>query len=391
MTPVILGSPVQVTINPVKFQQQNLLRAIIAIVPSGASFQYPLKILGADQEVFDLKFFPEIHGLSISGAVKNAANGKSMAGTLVNFSIIGEGRDFMAIQTDTSGRYVFSLPAYTGYRDVFICAENKPGYVPKILIDNDYCTRPFVLPSPVFKLNKNEQQLAYKMAVNTQISEAYVVNNQFVEKETEETSIPFYGTPSSIITFGSFVELPTIEEYFNELPTQVKIRKNEGQKYFKVIGPQAEMLIYKPLVLVDWVAVDDPSKILELSPKSISSIEVVNEPYIKGNITYGGIVSIISNEGDFAGIDLPESGVFINYSFLAAKPNKIENQLPLPNFPDARNTVYWDPNFILESNKTSQFRFIAPDTPGQYQVIIRAINNNGETIEEISLFEVVDE
>ena len=75
------------------------------------------------------------------------------------------------------------------------------------------------------------------------------------------------------------------------------------------------MAIYDPLVMIDWVAVSDNESILGTPTQSISRIELVNAPYIKGDMIYGGIISIISKKGDFAGIDLPRNGIFINYKF----------------------------------------------------------------------------
>ena len=36
----------------------------------------------------------------------------------------------------------------------------------------------------------------------------------------------------------NYVQLPTLEEYFNELPTLAKVRKRQGEKYFKILGAQ---------------------------------------------------------------------------------------------------------------------------------------------------------
>lgn len=172
-------------------------------------------------------------------------------------------------------------------------------------------------------------------------------------------------------------------------PTLVKVRKKQGKKYFKVTGTQPEMSFYDPLILVDLVAVDDPAKMLTVSPRNISRIEVINEPYIKGNITYGGIVSIISRQRDFAGIDLPESGVFIHFSFLADKSKPNENIPVSQNMPDTRNTLYWKPNQVFNKEKHTRFSFSTPDTPGRYQIIILGVSRNGYLFKQKTGFKVV--
>ncbi len=326
--------------------------------------------------------------MSISGELKDISGRRVVPDTRVSLSIIGEGRDFMAIQTDSSGHFIFSLPAYTGYRDIYLCAESTPDFLTKILVDNDFCTAPFQLPSPVFKLTDRERTLAYQLAVNSRLLEVFDADTLSYKSKTPAVSSAFYGTPSDILFIDKYVELPTLEENFNELPNQVKVRKKQGEKYLKVIGQQPEMLFYDPLILVDWVAVDDPAKVLAVSPKNINRIEVINEPYIKGNITYGGIVSIISEQGDFAGIDLPESGIFIQFDFLSDKINTIKNNPGSQRIPDARNTLYWEPIIELNEGKKTHFSFSTPDTPGRYQIILKGISNAGNIFTQTEVFVV---
>ena len=148
------------------------------------------------------------------------------------------------------------------------------------------------------------------------------------------------------------------------------------------------MQLYDPLVLVDFVAVDDPDKILAVNPLSISRIEMVNVPYIKGDITYGGIISVISRKGDFAGIDLPASGVFINYSFFHEDDKWIYLNSASPNIPDTRNTLFWTPELKFESYNNAKVSFQTSDMSGKYIVLIRGVNSAGEIFSKSVFFEV---
>ncbi len=369
--------------------KNNFGQLSVSVIPNQSMFVYPMDLSTTNQSINNLKYYPETRGLSISGTLKDAANGNALSDTRISLSIIGEGRDFMAILTDSSGHFIFSLPDYHGDRDIFLCAENIPGIRSEILVDNDFCALPVQLPSPVFKLTEKERELATQMAANTMVSALFDMNMTLPLSVDSTDNTAFYGTPTGIIIFDDFVVLPSLEEYFNELPTQVKVRRKDGKPYFKVIGKQAEMLVYDPLIMVDWVVVDDPESVLKTSPKEIAYIEVINEPYLKGNITYGGIVNIITKYDDFASINLPESGIFIRFNFLDNNTNRIQNAPVLQNMPDARNTLYWDPNLKLDKNTQTRFSFSTPDTPGTYEVIVRGINHNGEILLQKAFLEVL--
>jgi hypothetical protein len=163
----------------------------------------------------------------------------------------------------------------------------------------------------------------------------------------------------------------------------VKLRKVQGKKQFRFYTAQTDMSIYEPLMLVDWVAVNDIDKILAMSPLDIQRVELVNSPYVKGSVTYGGIVSFVSRKNDFAGIDLPTSGTFVNYMFLDAAADTLPDIQPRDHKPDSRNTVYWNPDVRINNDGTSAISFQAPDTPGNYLILLRAMNASGTVVSAI--------
>jgi len=228
-----------------------------------------------------------------------------------------------------------------------------------------------------YKLNLSEDELitARKLATSFQIQK------QYYQKEAQYDSVKkyhkyFYSEPSEILYLDKYIQLLTLEECFDELPSMVKIRKRKGQKYFKITGNQSEMDIYDPLVLVDRIAVKDIDNLLKISPAGIDRIEVINVPYIKGDMIYGGIISIISKKGDFARIDLPVNGMFINYEFLTRNNDCSYNESNLLNIPDVRNTLFWEPDYLANSDESGHVEFMTSDSPGKYEIIVRAIDNN---------------
>jgi len=332
-------------------------------------------------------YFSENQGVSLSGRAMIKGSRQPLQGIKINLSIIGD-RDIMAVRTDSSGRFFFALPDHEGSRDIFLCAENQPGISSEIYIDNDFCTRPVKLPSPVFSLSREEKETAYKLAVNSRLTDLFDVGEVVTDTVDTQVHQPFYGKPIDILSLDYYISLPTMEDFFRELPVMVQVRKSHGQRYFRYLYPQAEMLIYDPLVLIDWVAVDDIERLLAVSPLKIDRIEFVNTPYVKGNITYGGIISFISKENDFAGIDLPASGTFINYSFLESCTGKVPDDQIHGNHPDSRNTVYWNPDVKLKDSGKSEISVYAPGTPGKYLAVLRGMNSNGEMIFQSLEFEV---
>ncbi|MBE0648773.1 MAG: hypothetical protein IH596_13465 [Bacteroidales bacterium] len=326
-------------------------------------------------------YYPETRGISLSGKLIAKESGDPLPNAIVSLSIIGD-KDILAVRTDTAGKFFFALPDYRGNKDIFLCSEDLPEVTPELFIDNDFCSRPVHLPSPPFELTKDEKNAAFKLAVNSLVTAAFDVNPMVVDslEPEEEAGASFYGKPTEVLVMERYIDLPTLEEYFTELTVNVKIRKEQSRKRFRFLTDLAAMQTYDPLLLVDWVAVDNMEKILSMSPLDIDRIELVNAPYIKGDITYGGIISFVSKKNDFAGIDLPTSGTFVNYQFLE-EPGQTDSANPLPvHIPDSRNTVYWNPAIQPGDDGTATIAFTAPDTPGKYIILLRQMNPDGKVI-----------
>lgn len=354
-------------------------RLCLSVFPEPAYCELPVVVQHQPGKADSAIYLPETRGVSLSGHLVVKKTGQPVPGAKINLSVIGD-KDIMVARTDSGGRFFFPLPDYTGSRDIFLCADDFQNLIPEILIDNDFCSKPVDLPSPVFTLSEEEIRSAYKLAVNFRVTGNFRVEPEKSDSTAEDLKVSFYGAPSEILVMQKYIDLPTLEEYFSELPVMVKLRKVQGKKQFRFYTAQTDMSIYEPLMLVDWVAVNDIDKILAMSPQDIERVELVNSPYVKGSVTYGGIVSFVSRKNDFAGIDLPTSGTFVNYMFLDDAADTIPAIQPRDRKPDSRNTAYWNPDVRINNDGTSAISFQAPDTPGKYLILLRAMNASGTVV-----------
>lgn len=355
----------------------SLSLSCISVAPAPA-FSMQNVILPVVQVTEDAIFWPEPHGVALTGQLQDKATGHPLPNALVNLSVMGE-KDMMASLTDSSGRFYFDITGTRGSGDVFLSSEKIPGTEPSILVDNDFCTRAVSLPSPPLNLGPDMQEMVEDMVMNCRIDEIFYAPGA-QKAEPDATTTSFYGSPKEVIRLDKYIELPTLEEYFNELPSQVKVRKTGGKKHFRFSSTQSEMVIYDPLVLIDWVAVEDIDRILAMPPREIERIELINAPYVKGQMIYGGVINFISRKNDFAGIDLPESGIFIHYDFLSPSFIMMEAQTPPDHMPIIRNTLFWDPDLPITPTGKADFSFIAPDNPGEYLILFRGTDRKGNEI-----------
>ncbi|MFN8206451.1 MAG: hypothetical protein U0T82_03470 [Bacteroidales bacterium] len=371
----------QLRISSVNIPVREKVSLCLAVVPieSGTGNQINSKpVIENFQPVAG--FLPETRGLSLSGLVKDQSSGLPIPSDRVHLSIMGKVKDYLSVMTDSAGRFYFPLPPLEGKRDVFIFAEDKDGRQAVIQVDNDFCSERIQLPSSPFGLTEQEEGKALELARNLQIIRNYKLADSPTEVNLPGDTLSFYGSPSTIINLDKYIQLPSLEEYINEFLPEVRIRKQDGKKHFMIFGAHSELSIYPPLVLIDWISVPEASKILAIAPERISRIEIVNTPYIKGDMIYGGIVSIVSRKRDFAGIDLTSSGLFIRFMFLETALPPATVPETTPNIPVVKNTLYWEPSLVLNPGKTLGRKIMMGDTPGKYRIICRGITSGGKEV-----------
>jgi hypothetical protein len=371
-----------------KIHLDSLRSACISVVSSHSGRPEIIFTSGMEKQTRKNDYMPEYYGVTLTGLLLDKNSNLPLPSTKLELSILGDSSDLISVYTDPAGRFYFPLPDLTREKTVFIGTEENDTIAASIMIDNDFSPLSIDLPYQSFNLSDDEKSTALNLARNLQISQHYSGRSDSLENKTANLDDhPFYGTPTEILNIDDYINLPTLEDYFNELPYLVKVRKLQGKKYLKILGSVSGIQIYKPLVLMDMISVYDIDAILSVSSKQISHVDIINETYVKGNITYGGIVSIFSKNNDFAGIDLPRAGIFIKYDFLSGSVPDESNPGD-SHVPDVRNTLFWDGNLRFNNDTPEEIFFLAGQSRGQYDIVLQGILKNGERFTQIATFSV---
>ncbi len=330
------------------------------------------------------EFIPEVRELSLSGKVKNLVTGEFEAFAHVFLTLLDKERNFYPGITDSAGNFYFSLPAYTGSHDLFLSVRNTEGDSLSVLIDNDFATGHEPLPSPALELDSAEYELALQIIRNQQLKEQYYPDTS-VHFQEGHNNVLFYGEPSRRIEITEYIDLPSLEEYFLELLPMVRIIRSDGTLAFRINGPQAEMNIYDPAVMIDGVVMHINEAVMAIDPQRIRQIDIINQPYLRGDIIFGGIISILSKDNDFAGVDLPGNGLFLTYRFYEPETGAPQAFIPHEkNLPDPRNTLYWNPGLTINQGEEKQLNFLTSDTPGRYIISVTGVKRDGEIVRNTS-------
>lgn len=343
-------------------------------------------------------YLPESRGLSLSGRLVPGDSAGSVANDNVNLAILGQEPDFRVVPSGPGGRFYFVLDSMAGRNDMYIASNHEKKDL-EIRIDNDFANPVVRFPEIPFILSESEKKLAEKTVFNMQISSHFSSPDSIIfetEKKGENPQIiSFYGLPSGSVLIDDYIDLPTLKEVLIELVPGVFPREQNKQPYLSFNGNKLTFTLinhYSPLLLVDQVPVLDLAGLLLMSPKKIQRVDVLNEIYIIGDATYGGILNVITRKGDMAGIDLPENSFFFEFtSFMPLDeldfPRYGDQEFDSEN-PDYRNCLYWSPEVEIDPGKEVALDFFSSDDSGEYMVLIRGVDKDGTLLQGKCYFQV---
>lgn len=277
-------------------------------------------------------------------------------------------KDFMSVYSDSLGHFYFSLPHEYESHELMIGAAYKNGGSIELFIDNDYDITEHQNKVLKFGLSDEEQELSLLLAKQYQINKWYFDSLHQEEKKLQ--SIPFYQQVFKTIDFDFYVPLDSLSQYFTDLPSYVQVKKRKGKRYLQVIGEESGLMVYEPLIMVDWIPVDEADRILAMNPANIKKIDVINRLYYHGNRTFGGIIHIHTRDGNMADLKFPESNIYLNYQFPVAEI-KTNPKLKFPG------TYYYK---VIQKDEEESLNIAAPDISGNYVLLIQIIEKSGNKV-----------
>lgn len=370
------------------------LNCCISVVPEGAVGMEQGQLLMNERITapgdFQVEFLPEPRGASISGSV--VQSGEPQEFVKVHFTMLGARQDYYVTFTDEFGRFALSMPDHSGTQELFVSPGAGAGSNTEVRIDQDFHMNSLPLPFRKFELIPREKEVARQMAVRKQIAISFAGTRQVAEMKSEiprDSLLPFYGSSVYQVELEDWVDLPTLEEVFINLVPHVNVIRRKGRKFLKVEGENNAMEVYDPLLIIDHIPVFDQHGVMSVSPEKIKRIDVINEVYVKGDVSYGGIISLQSHKDDMAGIDLPEGSYFFDFQSLqSTAPLQSPSYGPGDRVPDTRNTVLWLDNVLLKRDSLTEIPMNAPLNPGNYSILVRAIARPGEVLSATARFSV---
>lgn len=334
-----------------------------------------------------INFLPETKGAYISGKVVNVTTNRPIAVSVI-ITVLDSLRTTKVVNTDEGGQFITMINNLNDANEILFQLRGKLDTY-KIIIDNDFETHFPKTDSLIPKFATSTKESLKQMMLNYQATEHYKTVRG-VEEQSFKPKELFYGEHDSCYYLQKYIDLPTMEEVLNNIIINVLVKKRKNKYELIIYDENKRVLNFPALILVDGIPIYDIDKLMKIPPSKIEKIALINSDYQIGDSFFGGIISLFSNEGDFAGIKLPKSSYLAEYE-LAGKPSNKEcpkTYLNPRNLPDLRNTLYWNPQLEVGKDGEANFSFYTSDEKGTFIIKVIGVTPEGDFINGFSLIEV---
>lgn len=336
----------------------------------------------------EIKYLPENENHYITGRLLNKGSLAPVPGEYVFMASPGKKAQFMYNRTDKNGDFSFPLPLDNSTRDIIILSERSDsGHTVNIASSFSELYSPAGADSLI--VITDIPAYLEKMSVNYQLNRIFDLSSSVPISEAEKL-LPvqqnFYGKPDTRLLLDNYIKLPVMEEVFFELLPGVLLRRSSTGYDVEVIDPVGKSRYNMPPGLfIDGIKINNASVLADLDPELVEEIDVVSDKYIVGDYLFFGIVNVITRDGNFNNIDLPEGAVRLNYritdpSFSYVTPDHSPEVTKSGRIPDLRNTLYWNPSIIPGIDGKIRIEFWTPDYRTDYKVNIQGIARNGTPV-----------
>jgi len=336
-------------------------------------------------------YFPDITPDILQGHVREKSGGKPVAGVRVGLTYTGSNR-FDVAETDSVGRFLFQTHAGTLGHEYVLTFTAEPDTTWEILVCPVFDEQPWQPDTLPFGITFAVKEYLQRLITGFQLSRIY--GESAAEKSStlpEPVRKPvFFNPPDRTVRTADYIELANVREVVYEVVPDVNIRRTGDEVTLSVYNRSGFASAYPALIMLDGIPITRHREMLELPPDRISEIEVKNQVYIHGRAIFSAVVNFVSQNRDFAGLDLPSASVTgaLNLPLMSEnKPSVDPSSVPV-HIPILDPVLYLGQCQGLSNRKVE---FTTNDRPGTYRIEVSGIDDKGRPVYGSARFEVKSE
>ncbi|MFZ5972889.1 MAG: hypothetical protein ACOYXA_14985 [Bacteroidota bacterium] len=333
------------------------------------------------KQPFNPKFLPELRGPLVTTRVVKA-DGTPAAGVPAYLASPSKLIELYTALTDKNGIAHFEVKDFRGPRKIVAQVNRVRDSTLLVNVVSPFSNQLAKRNIPELQLRPAREPDLTARSVAMQVQNIYYPP-QYAKPTPPADSLAFYGHADEVYLLDDYTRFPVMEEVMREYVPGVWVRKRKDGFHFMVHDDLNKTVFDDtPLMLVDGVPVFKEDEIIAFDPLKVKKLEVVNRKYYLGDLSFPGIVSYSTFTGDLNGFPLHPKALATEYDGLQWQrefytPRYLTEQDRLNRLPDQRTLLFWNPDMRINADGTGKLEFFTSDVPGEYEVQVQGLDNQG--------------
>mgnify|MGYP007023412941 CR=1 FL=1 len=345
------------------------------------------------RQTMPCRYLPEEAGYLLSGTVSNPVTGTPLSSKLVTLTVPDSIPYLDYSFTDSSGRFCFVLSPLLDNRS--LCLQVLDGDTIRENVQWQTDSKVLQMASGralTFFWNQDQMKAWDEIRSVGLINLVYGPDTMpDLEKRTSFFKKPFYFTADRKVVPADYSPLENFREVADNLLLSVRYRKKDGSYFIRILEPGRQSF-WPPdrRILLNGVFYDDLASIAGKGSKQIRYIEIINRRLLFGDLTFNGLLSLVTNDGEISPSYLARHAYRMENKVYFSESTTGEMYVPDYPLPDFRLGLYWNPDLRLHSGDSVQYVVHASDVPGTYRLEICGFTSLGRKVEEFREIVVLD-
>ncbi|MBN9284036.1 MULTISPECIES: hypothetical protein [Flavobacterium] len=329
-------------------------------------------------------YIPEYRGEVLTGKIVSKSKTTDVYDKSVALSVPGKSFGFKIVNTDKSGKFIFTLDEHPNTSGVIIqvVADNREDYAIEMENWKGFDLSQLNFP-PNFSLNANYKKAIENRSTANQIENAYYTRKRD-SLEAAPKQLPFYNPLQKDYILDDYERFSSFKETIIEITRELFYREKNGKYSLHIRNNTTnDGSLDIPLVMVDGLMIQDNSELFNYNTNNIYKISIISKPYIYGSMSFSGIISIITKSYDY---QTKASGDFIKKTEISRPVKNKKYHSPkydgshnLERIPDYRYQLLWLPELAV-ANEPANVSFYTSDVKGTFEVILEGFTENGKPV-----------
>ena len=342
-----------------------------------------------------LTYLPEIEGHIVSARIVskiNEAPGGDVSGFL---SVPGAAFQLYSAKSKKDGNIYFNTHQFFG-PNLIVGQTNKEAASFRLDFSNPFSESYSSLKIPAFNNSNSISPSLLKRSIQMQVENIFSGEKLNLLHAALVDTTHFYGKPDAKYMLEDYTRFPTMEEVLREYVREVNVKKRRNEFILTTVikDENGNPEVNEPVVLLDGVPqFDKGNRISHYDPLKVKELEIVQEKYLLGPVTFDGIVSFSTYNGDLEGFRLDTTSTVIDYEGLQLKrefysPLYETAQQVSSRLPDFRSLLFWSPDVNTNESGQKEVSFYTSDVAGRYAVVLQGISKNGNAGSKVMTIDV---